>query len=53
MLLILGIYFALMLSGIHTINEGHVGIYKNTGILSPQLTTPGIHFMIPLFTTVE
>lgn len=53
LLILLGAYFLLMIAGIHTITEGHVGIYKNYGVLSPTLSDPGIHFMIPLIATVE
>lgn len=50
---IIGIYVFLMLTGIHTVTEGHVGIYKNYGVLSPKLSEPGIHFMIPFITSME
>lgn len=53
LLVILAIYVFLMIAGIHTIDEGHVGIYKSYGVLSPKLTDPGIHFQIPLISTVE
>ena len=38
LLVLLGVYIFLMATGIHTITEGHVGIYKNYGVLSPTLT---------------
>lgn len=46
------IYSILMLSGVHTIHEGYVGIYKNYGVLQEKLSSPGVHFMIPFKETV-
>jgi regulator of protease activity HflC (stomatin/prohibitin superfamily) len=43
--------FPLITGGIHTIEEGHVGIYYYGGQLSKTITEPGIHVLIPLLTT--
>lgn len=46
---VIGAYFLLMLSGVHTIQEGYVGLYKNFGVLQKNLAAPGIHFAIPFY----
>jgi len=38
---------------LHKIEEGHVGIYYNAGILSKELADPGFHFLIPYYTEYE
>ena len=42
-----------LFSGIHKIEEGHVGIYYRNGVLSPSLSSPGYNIMIPLITSVS
>jgi len=44
----LAVVAALLVSGWHTVPEGHVGAYWRLGRLLPDVTTPGIHFRLPL-----
>ncbi|CAK9831507.1 ERLIN2 [Anthophora retusa] len=53
---IIGICFSLFLTvlfniSLHRIEEGHVGVYFRGGALLPQVSNPGFHMMIPVFTT--
>jgi len=34
--------------GVHSIHEGHVGVYWRAGALKPEVTEPGMHWMMPL-----
>ncbi len=43
----------LMMSGIHKIEEGHVGVYYTCGILSTSITDPGYNFFFPFWTRYE
>ena len=43
----------IMTGGIHKIEEGHVGIYYNRGILSKQISSPGYNILIPFLTRYE
>jgi len=43
----------IMLTGIHHIEEGHVGIYFYGGALLPGFTEPGYHLKLPIVTTYE
>ena len=48
---VVAVLFPLITGGIHTIDEGHVGIYYHGGQLSKTITEPGIHVLVPLLTT--
>lgn len=37
----------------HIIHEGYVGVYYRAGALLPVFTVPGIHFKIPILTSVH
>lgn len=43
----------LTMTGIHKIEEGHVGVYYTRGVLSPYVTDPGYNFFFPLMTRYE
>lgn len=42
-----------LLSGIHKIEEGHVGIYYRNGILTSTISEPGYNLFIPFISTYE
>jgi regulator of protease activity HflC (stomatin/prohibitin superfamily) len=42
-----------LMTGIHKIEEGHVGVYYTRGILSTSTTDPGYNFYFPLLTRYE
>jgi len=37
----------------HTVPEGHVGVYKRWGAILPAVSSPGLHYLNPLTTTVD
>ena len=39
------------MGGIHTIEEGHIGIYTRGGALLKGITEPGFHSMVPILTS--
>jgi len=41
------------LSALHTIEEGHVGVYYKFGALMDAVTIPGMHYMSPIGTSVK
>jgi regulator of protease activity HflC (stomatin/prohibitin superfamily) len=43
---------ACVISALHRIKEGHVGIYYKYGALMEQLTPPGVHWMQPFVSEV-
>jgi erlin len=43
----------LMLTGIHKVEEGHIGIYYSGGALLDGFTLPGFHIMNRLLSTVH
>lgn len=43
---------ASVISALHRIQEGHVGIYYKYGALMDQVTQPGVHWMQPFVTEV-
>lgn len=49
--LLIATVFVLITGGIHTIDEGHVGVYYEGGRLSRTITEPGLHVLIPFITT--
>ena len=44
---------ALLSLTIHTVQEGHVGVYWQGGALLNQTSGPGFHLKIPLITQFE
>lgn len=48
---IVGPFLASM--GLHTITEGHVGVYFRGGAILSEVTEPGWHLKIPFLTTFE
>ena len=42
-----------ILSAIHTVREGHVGVYWRGGALLNEISEPGYHLKIPLITQFE
>jgi len=52
-LLILPVLAALIAFGcVHTVHEGHVGVYWRGGALLSEVTSPGFHFKIPVLTAM-
>ena len=47
------LFLVFLLSGIHKIDEGHVGVYYTRGVLSSSITDPGYNFYFPLLTRYE
>jgi regulator of protease activity HflC (stomatin/prohibitin superfamily) len=43
--------FLLLLSSVHKIEEGYVGVYYRGGALLDEIAMPGFHFMLPFITT--
>ena len=48
---VVAVFFPLLTGGVHTISEGHVGVYYHGGELSSTITEPGIHLLMPFLTT--
>ena len=46
-LLLIAGYAVLLMSGMHQVKEGYVGLYKKFGVLQKKLSSPGLHFMVP------
>jgi len=46
-ILLLGIFLAVIVSSIHQVEEGHIGVYWLGGALLQTTTEPGIHIMLP------
>jgi regulator of protease activity HflC (stomatin/prohibitin superfamily) len=52
----MAILFPIMIiifNGIHTIDEGHVGVYYRGGALLDEISEPGYNLKLPLITTYE
>ena len=49
---ILGVLILFIASGIHRVEEGHIGVYFRGGAILPGTTNPGFHFMYGLVTEV-
>ncbi len=47
------VVMALLLGGVHRVHEGTVGVYWHGGAISPVMSDPGIHFMIPYYSQVS
>jgi len=49
----LAIITGILLSSLHKIHEGNVGVYYKHGALQDRTTGPGIHYMMPFLVDVE
>eukprot|EP01090_Pellita_catalonica_P015438 TRINITY_DN4194_c0_g1_i1.p1 TRINITY_DN4194_c0_g1~~TRINITY_DN4194_c0_g1_i1.p1 ORF type:complete len:387 (-),score=67.13 TRINITY_DN4194_c0_g1_i1:4-1134(-) len=49
---VIAVGLACLLVGLHSIDEGHVGMYWVGGALGDDLNEPGYHFMLPFLTTM-
>ena len=47
------VFVACLVSSVHKINEGNVGIYFKHGALLDSFTYPGVHWMAPFVTEVR
>ena len=50
---VVGILISVLVSSIHKIHEGNVGIYFKHGALQEEITHPGMHMMAPFVTEVN
>jgi len=50
---VVAVITGICLSNLHTIDEGHIGIYYKYGALMEKTTIPGIHYMAPFVTSVK
>jgi len=48
---IIGSYYILLSTSLHSVHEGYVGVYWRGGALLPIITYPGLHFKTPLITS--
>lgn len=46
-------FFAIIINGVHKIEEGHVGVYYRGGALLDSIAEPGYHVKLPIITTYE
>ena len=53
LVLLVAVLTAFLLSSLHKVDEGSVGIYFRFGALMEVLTHPGIHHMAPFVTTMH
>ena len=53
LVVVVAIIVSIVLSSVHTIEEGNVGVYFRAGALMETLTHPGVQFMAPLVVTVQ
>lgn len=51
--ILLFVLVACLITAIHRIQEGHVGVYFKNGALLESVTDPGIHWSQPFVTRVE
>ena len=54
--ILLGIFVVaplIVFSGVHTVQEGHIGVYFRGGAILDGYQEPGWNFMFPFITTVE
>ncbi len=52
-MIIFGLSFLGLLSAVHQVNEGHIGVYWFGGALLNVTTNPGIHLKLPFLTFVS
>jgi len=50
---VVAVILGICLSSLHTVGEGHVGIYYKYGALMDTTTIPGMHYMAPFVTIVK
>ena len=53
MALVFSLLLSLLISSVHKVQEGNVGIYFKHGALLDEITYPGIHWMAPFVTEVK
>jgi len=51
--LLVAVVAAVLLSSLHKVEEGSVGIYFRFGALMESVTHPGIHYMLPFVTSMH
>ncbi|XP_053822292.1 erlin-2 isoform X3 [Vidua macroura] len=51
--LALGVAAAALLSAVHKIDEGHIGVYYRGGALLTSTSGPGFHLMLPFITSYK
>ena len=49
--IVVGTMYSLLMSGLHTVHEGYVGVYWRGGALLPTVADPGLHTKYPLLTS--
>lgn len=52
-LVIISLIVACLIGGIHTINEGHVGIYFKYGAIQDRVSMPGVNFQQPFVSSYQ
>jgi len=51
LMIVASMYMLLLGGALHSVREGHVGVYWRGGALLPVITQPGLHLKTPLITT--
>ena len=45
---VLAVVLGAIVNGVHTIHEGHIGVYWRGGALMERTSGPGVHWRFPL-----
>ena len=53
LVILVAILVSVLLSSLHKVDEGSVGVYFRFGALMGSVTHPGIHYMMPFLTSME
>jgi regulator of protease activity HflC (stomatin/prohibitin superfamily) len=53
LLVLVVLLVSVLLSSLHKVDEGNVGVYFRFGALMEVITHPGIHYMLPFLTSME
>jgi regulator of protease activity HflC (stomatin/prohibitin superfamily) len=53
LVLLVAVLAAVLLSSLHKVEEGSVGVYFRFGALMEAVTHPGMHYMLPFVTTMH
>ena len=48
-----GILIFALFSGVHKVDEGHIGLYYFGGVLQNRSTEPGFNWMMPIISEFE
>lgn len=48
---LISVLIGLVVNGLHSVSEGHVGLYWRGGALQARVTDPGLHWKIPMLET--